>query len=73
MIQSFKGLLQSLHYKVFEAAYGAQLAHYPVVGKCLINSLKKFNNEEWSEDIEIVGSETHNSPVPFLNKYPNYN
>ena len=47
--------------------YGTQLAHYPVVGKCLINTLKKFNNEEWSEDIESAWLETYNSVVGLMN------
>jgi hemoglobin-like flavoprotein len=47
--------------------YGAQLAHYPVVGECLIKSLKKFNNEEWSEDIESAWLETYNSVVGLMN------
>lgn len=47
--------------------YGAQLSHYPVVGECLINSLKKFNAEEWSKDIESAWLETYNSVVELMN------
>ena len=47
--------------------YGTQLAHYPVVGECLINSLKKFNKEEWSDDTESVWLETYNTVVELMN------
>jgi len=63
--EALKEILQPLGQEHLN--YGTQLAHYPVVGKCLINTLKKFNNEEWSEDIESAWLETYNSVVGLMN------
>ena len=63
--KALKDILQPLGQEHLN--YGTQLAHYPVVGKCLIDSLKKFNNEEWSEDIEMAWLETYNSVVELMN------
>jgi hemoglobin-like flavoprotein len=44
-------------------SYGTQLQHYPVVGQCLIDSLKYVIAEDWNDDIEKAWTETYESVV----------
>lgn len=46
--------------------YGAQLSHYPVVGECLINSLKKINKDEWNQDMEKAWSDTYQTVAEIM-------
>lgn len=43
--------------------YGTRLQHYPVVGQCLIDSLKYVIAEDWNDDIEKAWTETYESVV----------
>ncbi len=46
--------------------YGAQLAHYPVVGECLINTISKLNGDQWSSDHEQAWLNTYQTVVDLM-------
>ena len=47
--------------------YGSQIRHYPVVGQCLIDSIKYcLGSENWSNEIEEAWTETYQKVVMLM-------
>jgi len=46
--------------------YGAQPAHYKVVGECLINSIKKLNGDHWSAAAEKAWLDTYQAVAKMM-------
>lgn len=46
--------------------YGAQPAHYKVVGECLVNAIKKLNGDEWSDAMEEAWMDTYQTVAKFM-------
>jgi hemoglobin-like flavoprotein len=46
--------------------YGTQLRHYPLVGNCLIDSLKHTIGEDWNKEMEDAWSKTYETVVMLM-------
>ena len=49
-------------------SYGAQLAHYPVVGECLIITFKSILKEKWNQETEKAWLNTYNTVIKLMTK-----
>lgn len=46
--------------------YGAQPAHYKIVGECLVNAIKKLNGDDWSDAMGEAWMGTYQTVAKFM-------
>ena len=46
--------------------YGAQPAHYKIVGECLVNTIKKLNGDDWGDAMREAWLETYQTVAKLM-------
>lgn len=46
--------------------YGVNTSHYPIIGKCLLDTLEKYLNDAWTPEVKKAWEETLNAVVSLM-------